>query len=49
MALVENAVALSDIDINDFDAVFLVGGEGPMYTFVDDATGWCATSMRRED
>ena len=37
MPLVEDAVALSDVDIDDFDAVFLVGGEGPMYTFVDDA------------
>lgn len=36
LALVEHAPALAEIDINDFDAVFLVGGEGPMYTFVDD-------------
>ena len=35
-ALVEDAPALSDVDMSDFDAVFLVGGEGPMYTFVDD-------------
>jgi putative intracellular protease/amidase len=36
VALVEHAQALSEIDISDFDAVFLVGGMGPMYTFVDD-------------
>ena len=37
VALVEHAPALSEIDISDFDAVFLVGGQGPMYTFVDNA------------
>ena len=36
LALVEQAIALSEIDIDGFDAVFLVGGQGPMYTFVDD-------------
>ena len=36
MALVEDVPPLSEIDINDFDAVFLVGGEGPMYTFVNN-------------
>jgi putative intracellular protease/amidase len=36
MSLLEHVPALSEIDINDFDAVFLVGGQGPMYTFVDD-------------
>jgi putative intracellular protease/amidase len=34
MALLEDVPALSEIDITGFDAVFLVGGEGPMYTFV---------------
>jgi putative intracellular protease/amidase len=38
MALLEHVPALSEIDINDFDAVFLVGGEGPMYTFVNNPT-----------
>ena len=37
MALLEHVPALSKIDIDDFDAVFLVGGQGPMYTFVDNA------------
>ncbi|MGN6167840.1 MAG: type 1 glutamine amidotransferase domain-containing protein [Solirubrobacteraceae bacterium] len=36
MALLDDVPALSEIDVNDFDAVFLVGGQGPMYTFVDD-------------
>jgi putative intracellular protease/amidase len=36
VALVEQATPLSEVDIRDFDAVFLVGGQGPMYTFVDD-------------
>ena len=36
MALLEHVSALSELDIEDFDAVFLVGGEGPMYTFVDN-------------
>jgi putative intracellular protease/amidase len=34
--LVEHASAISEIDIGDFDAIFLVGGEGPMYTFVNN-------------
>jgi putative intracellular protease/amidase len=36
MALLEAVPALSEVDISGFDAVFLVGGEGPMYTFVDN-------------
>lgn len=36
-ALLENVPAISDLDPSDFDAVFLVGGEGPMYTFVENA------------
>jgi len=36
LALVEGSVALSKVDPDDFDAVFLVGGQAPMYTFVDD-------------
>ena len=35
-ALLEDVPALSEIDIDGFDAVFLVGGSGPMYTFVDN-------------
>jgi len=35
-ALIENTVSLADVTVGDFDAVFLVGGQGPMYTFVDN-------------
>jgi putative intracellular protease/amidase len=35
-ALLQNVPAISELDMSDFDAVFLVGGEGPMYTFVDN-------------
>ena len=36
-ALVEHTPALADLDTNRFDAVFLVGGQAPMYTFRSDA------------
>ncbi|MCU0306528.1 MAG: type 1 glutamine amidotransferase domain-containing protein [Thermoleophilia bacterium] len=32
-ALLEDTPALADLAIGDFDAVFLVGGQAPMYTF----------------
>lgn len=32
-ALIENTTALADVDPAAFDAVFLVGGQAPMYTF----------------
>lgn len=35
-ALIEDTPALSEVDVADFDAVFLVGGQAPMVTFVDD-------------
>jgi putative intracellular protease/amidase len=35
-ALIESTVKLSDLSADDFDALFLVGGQAPMYTFVDD-------------
>lgn len=35
-ALIEDTPALSEVDLADFDAVFLVGGQAPMVTFVDD-------------
>jgi putative intracellular protease/amidase len=34
--LVESTPALADIDVDAFDAVFLVGGQAPMYTFRHD-------------
>lgn len=35
-ALVEKSIALADADPDSYDAVFLVGGQGPMYTFYSD-------------
>jgi putative intracellular protease/amidase len=35
-ALVERTPALADVDEASFDALFLVGGQAPMYTFRDD-------------
>jgi putative intracellular protease/amidase len=35
-ALVANSLPLSGIDPNGYDAVFLVGGQAPMYTFYTD-------------
>jgi putative intracellular protease/amidase len=35
-ALIEDTPALADVDLSDFDALFLVGGQAPMVTFVDD-------------
>jgi putative intracellular protease/amidase len=34
--LVQKTPALSDISLDDFTAIFLAGGQGPMYTFVSD-------------
>jgi putative intracellular protease/amidase len=36
MRFVEESKPLADIAVGDYDAVLLVGGQGPMYTFVDD-------------
>ncbi len=35
-ALVADTPALGDLDLDGFDAVFLVGGQAPMYTFRND-------------
>jgi len=35
-SLVEATTPLSDVTVDDFDAVLFVGGQGPMFTFVDD-------------
>ena len=31
--LIDNTAKLSEVDLDDYDAVFFVGGQGPMYTF----------------
>jgi len=35
--LVEESTALADVSLDDYAAVFLVGGQAPMYTFYNDA------------
>lgn len=35
-ALLENTAKLSDVNVADYDAVMLIGGQGPMYTFKDN-------------
>lgn len=34
--LIEDTAAIADVDADRFDAVFLVGGQGPMYTFAEN-------------
>src|ERR671918_2241781 len=34
--LVEESKPIADVAIDDYDAVLLVGGQGPMYTFIED-------------
>ncbi|MEO1746034.1 MAG: type 1 glutamine amidotransferase domain-containing protein [Pseudomonadota bacterium] len=36
MQLLENTPALGDVTPGDYDAVFVVGGQGPMVTMIDD-------------
>jgi putative intracellular protease/amidase len=36
MKLVEESKPLADVRVDDYDAVLLVGGQGPMYTFWGD-------------
>ena len=33
MQLIENTPALSELDYEDYDALVVVGGESPMFTF----------------
>lgn len=35
-ALLEKTPALADVSLEDYSAVFVIGGQGPMYTFIDD-------------
>ncbi len=34
-ALIENTKKLNELNPDDYDAIFLSGGQGPMYTFID--------------
>jgi putative intracellular protease/amidase len=36
MALVEGSKRLSDVRVADYDALLVIGGQGPMYTFYED-------------
>jgi putative intracellular protease/amidase len=36
MRLVEESKPLADVHVDDYDGALLVGGQGPMYTFIDD-------------
>lgn len=36
MALVEDTPLLANVSADDYDAVFMAGGQGPMYTFYND-------------
>lgn len=36
LALTRNTPPISNIRVDDFDAVFLTGGQSPMYTFIDN-------------
>jgi putative intracellular protease/amidase len=36
LSLVANSKPISDISVNDYDAVLFVGGQGPMYTFYEN-------------
>lgn len=36
LKLVEQSKPLTDVAANDYDAILFVGGQGPMYTFIDD-------------
>jgi putative intracellular protease/amidase len=35
-AVVADSKALADIDLESYDAIMIIGGQGPMYTFYDD-------------
>jgi putative intracellular protease/amidase len=47
-ALVANSLPLAAVDTDGYDSVFLVGGQGPMYTFCNDERvhGWWPTASR---
>ncbi len=37
MAMMKNTLKLSAVNPNDYKAIFVCGGQGPMYTFIDNA------------
>lgn len=36
MQLVQNTRRLDEVNMQDYDAIFICGGQGPMYTFIDN-------------
>lgn len=38
MALAKNTLKLSDVNPDDYKAIFVCGGQGPMYTFIDNTS-----------
>lgn len=36
-AMLENTAALATVNVADYDAIFVCGGQSPMVTFIDDA------------
>lgn len=36
IALIKNTLKLSSVNPNDYKAIFVCGGQGPMYTFIDN-------------
>jgi putative intracellular protease/amidase len=38
MSLLHNTSKVSDLSSNDFDAIIVVGGQGPMFTFRDESS-----------
>jgi putative intracellular protease/amidase len=36
LALIDNSKPISEVKVNDYDAILFVGGQGPMYTFYED-------------
>ncbi len=36
LALIKDTKPLGEVDVAAYDAVFLVGGQGPMYTYYND-------------
>ncbi len=37
MELISNTLSLKQLKFEEFDAIFLIGGQSPMYTFVDNS------------
>ena len=36
LKLIAESKALAEVSVDDYDAVLMIGGQGPMYTFYDD-------------